>query len=191
VTPTTTEYPPLTPHEYLVRERRAEYRSEYVGGEVRAMSGASRAHGRIVFKLATALGNQLGGRPCEAYVADMRVRVPSTGAYLYPDLVVACGEPAFEDGELDTLVNPSVIVEVLSPSTERFDRGAKWDLYRRNPSLQQYVLLRQDARRAEWYVRQPGGLWLFEMAEGPGAALPLESIGCTLALDEVYEGVLP
>lgn len=188
---TTTVEPPLTPEEYLVRERRAEYKSEYYEGEIVAMTGASRRHNLVSGNAFFALKAQTRGRGCEVYSADMRVRIPAArGVYVYPDVAVACGEPHFEDAEVDTLTNPTVIVEVLSPSTERYDRGKKWARYRRIPSLQQYVLLSQDRPHAEWYTRQPGGLWLFAEATEADAEVPLESVGGVLRLADLYDGVL-
>lgn len=187
---TTTMEPPLSPEEYLLRERKAEYKSEYYGDRLVAMTGASRLHNLVSGNAFFHLKAQVRGRACEIYSGDMRVRVPTETGYVYPDVVVACGEPRFEDAELDTLVNPTVVVEVLSPSTERYDRGEKWEHYRRVPSLRQYVLLAQDRPHAEWFTRHEGGLWLFAEAAGAEAEIRLESIGSTLRLADVYDGVL-
>jgi Uma2 family endonuclease len=126
-----------TPAEYLARERAAEYKSEYVDGFIVAMSGASRIHNLITANVGRELGNQLKGRRCEVYIGDMRVKVSATCTYRYPDVVVACGDIALEDAELDTLLNPVVIVEVLSPTTEAVDRGEKFTHYRRLESLRE------------------------------------------------------
>ena len=175
-----------TPAAYLDAERRAETKSEYFAGEVFAMSGASRRHNLIVGNLVRELGTQLRGRPCEVYPSDMRVKVAASGAYTYPDVVVVCGEPEFEDEHVDTLLNPTLLVEVLSPSTEVNDRVRNWQQYRRIPSLAEYVLVAQDQQRVEWYTRQQGGLWTFaEAAEAD--VLTLQSVGCHLALNDVYE----
>jgi Uma2 family endonuclease len=187
---TTTMEPPVSPEEYLLRERRAEYRSEYYEGEIVAMTGASRRHNLITGNAFFSIKRQLRGGGCEVYTSDMRVRIPATGAYLYPDLVIACGEIQMEDETVDTLVNPTVLMEVLSPSTERYDRGRKWELYRRIPSLQQYVLVSQDEPRIEWFTRQQGGLWLYAEAADSAAEVRLDSVGCTLRLADVYDGVL-
>jgi Uma2 family endonuclease len=191
--PTPTDYDyrkALTPEQYLLRERAAEYKSEFYPDEgVRAMTGASRRHNLLVLNAALSLKQQLGRGACEVYAADMRVRVASTGAYVYPDLTVAC-EPRFEDGEFDTLLNPVVLVEVLSPSTERHDRGKKWQMYNHLETLRHYVLVSQTEMLAEWYTRQPGEIWLFAEARGEGGEVRLDSIGCTLRLAELYEGVL-
>jgi Uma2 family endonuclease len=187
---TTTYTPGLSPDEYLVRERAAEYRSEYLAGEVRAMTGASRKHNRIAMNLGALLHGQLRGGPCEPFMSDMRVKVERTGAYFYPDVVVACGASSLEDEFQDTLLNPVLVVEVLSPATADFDHNGKWEHYRRIPTLMDYLLLSQAEPRVERYARQSEGLWLFSETTGLDAELRLESIGCTLALRDVYERVL-
>ncbi|HYN90066.1 MAG TPA: Uma2 family endonuclease, partial [Ardenticatenaceae bacterium] len=146
--------------EYLVRERGAEAKSEYLDGEIVAMVGASRAHNLLTINVAGLLWQQLGDRPCEVYSNDMRVKIPVARVYTYPDVVVSCDDPLFEDDELDTLLNPIVIVEVLSASTESYDRGKKFSFYRSIPSLIEYVLVAQDEHRVEHYLRQAGGHWL-------------------------------
>ena len=150
-----------TPEEYLAVERASETRSEYFAGDIVAMTGASRAHNLIVLNVGAELRAQLRGRACESYVEGMRVKVVAAGVYTYPDVVVVCGEPVFEDEQVDTVLNPTLIVEVLSPSTERYDRGRKLEHYRKIPSLSEYILIAQDARRIEWYTRQEGGLWSY------------------------------
>lgn len=181
--------PRLSPEEYLAAERASETKSEYVGGEVYAMTGASRRHNLVTANVTTSLVSQLRGRPCETYTGGMRVRVSRTGAYVYPDVVVVCGEPEFEGRELDTLLNPSLVVEVLSPSTAAYDHGVKWEHYRRLPSLQEYLLIGQDRARVERYTRQGEGLWLFSETEDPAAVIDLASIGCSLDLRDVYDKV--
>ena len=182
----------LTPDEYLALERAAERKHEYIGGRVYEMSGASRAHILITLNVGAELRRHLRGRPCETYASEMRVRVSETGMYTYPDVVVACGEPAFEDAHVDTLLNPTVIVEVLSPSTEAYDRGEKFSHYRRLASLREYVLIAQDRVRVEHYARQGerGEQWLLTELAGLGDALALPAIGCTLALADIYERVV-
>jgi Uma2 family endonuclease len=145
---------PATAEDDLAAERASETRSEYFAGQILAMTGASRADNVIAGNSHGLVWTQLRGRPCEAYIGDMRVKVNTSGGYTYPDVVVVCGEPRFEDEHVDTLLNPTLIVEVLSPSTERYDRGRKLEHYRRIPSLAEYVLVAQDARRIEWYTRQ-------------------------------------
>jgi Uma2 family endonuclease len=179
----------VSPEEYLVRERAAEYKSEYVDGEIRAMTGASPNHGRIVLNIGAGLQAQLRGGPCEAFLSDLRVKIPRTDDYVYPDVVVVCGESEMEDEHDDSLLNPTLIVEVLSPSTEAYDRTKKWDKYRRLPALREYLLVAQDRPRVERYTRQGGGLWLFSETVGTDEVLQLDSLGCTLALNDVYERV--
>src|ERR1700755_2039651 len=180
----------LTPEEYLAVERRNEYKSEYIAGEVGAMIGASRRHNLINVNIAGEIGRQLRGHSCEVYASDMRVRVPSTRTYLYPDVVVVCGEPQLEDDYLDTLLNPTVLVEVLSESTERYDRGRKFGYYRTIESLAEYVLVAQDECRVEQYSKQPDGRWLLTDHRSPEDVVELASIQCTLKLREVYEKVV-
>ncbi|MCW3053628.1 MAG: Uma2 family endonuclease [Chthonomonadales bacterium] len=178
----------VSPEEYLVRERQAEYRHEYVAGKIFAMSGATRRHNLISVNVSSEIRNGLKGRPCEAYAADMRVRLEGARFYTYPDVVAVCGEPHFEDGVLDTLLNPTVIVETLSPTTEGYDRGEKFAYYRQIVSLQDYVLLSQDRIRVEHYTRQ-GEFWLYVALERPEDTLHLASIGCRILLAEIYDKV--
>src|SRR4051794_10114154 len=177
-----------TPEEYLAYERQARYKSEYIAGQIVAMSGVSREHARINWNLTQVLGPQLQGRRCEAYTSDMRVKVSARGMYTYPDLVVVCGEAQFEDAQVDTLLNPTVIIEILSPSTEAYDRGAKFGYYRALPSLQEYVLVAQDQMLIEHFVRA-GDEWRFSATSDPAAVVRLPAIGCALPLAEVYDQV--
>ena len=179
----------ISPQEYLRLERQAEYKSEYLNGEIFAMSGASRKHNLLTTNISTSLNQQLRGRPCEVYASDMRVKVTATGLYTYPDVVVVCGEPQLEDDYLDTLLNPPVLVEVLSKSTERYDRIAKSSYYRTLDSLAEHLLVAQDEIRLEQYVRQPDGQWLLYDYRSPDDVAELKSIGCTLALRDVYDKV--
>ena len=180
----------LSPEEYLARERRAEVKSEYHDGEVFAMSGASRAHNLIVTNFVRELSLRLRDRDCEVYPSDMRVKVDPTGLYTYPDVIVVCGEPAFEDEHVDTLLNPTLLIEVLSESTEAYDRGKKFEHYRKLETLQGVVLVTQDEAHAERFTRQPDGQWLLGEASGLEAALHLASIDVTLPLADIYDKVL-
>jgi len=175
--------------EYLARERAAETRSEYYAGEMFAMAGGSRAHNLIAGNLFASLHQQLRRRPCTVYPSDMRVKVSESGLYTYPDVTAVCDPEQFEDARQDTLLNPALVVEVLSPSTESYDRGRKAQNYRTVASLQEYLLITQDAYHVEQFVRQPDGQWLFSEADGLDAVLPLPSIGCELRLADVYEKV--
>jgi Uma2 family endonuclease len=155
------------------------------GGSVVAMSGASRPHNHIVFNIAGELHPQLRDSSCEAFVNDMRVKISETGEYTYPDVVVARGDLQFEDAEVDTLLTPTVIIEVLSPSTERYDRGTKWTSYRQLPTLLEYLLVVQDRPSIEHYVRDERG-WRFSEVTDLDGTVMLPSIGCELRLREIY-----
>ena len=179
----------LTPEEYLEIERQAEYKSEYFNGEMFAFAGASREHNTIVINLILKLAPQLRKRNCEIYSNDMRVKVNATGLYTYPDVVVVCGKPQFEDDEQDILLNPIVIVEVLSPSTEGYDRGTKFEHYRTIDSLSDYLLVAQDKIHVEYYVRQSDRSWLFSEYKLAKDKFQIDSIGCEVSLEEIYEKV--
>lgn len=178
-----------TEAEYLAIERDLESKHEYHRGEMFAMSGASRQHNRITFNLAGLLHNQIKDRPCEAYVNDMRVKVESTDLYTYPDVVIPCSEPRFLDREVDTLLNPQVIIEVLSESTEKLDRGKKFEHYRTIPSLREYVLISQDHAHIERFALNERDQWELNDATGLEAAIELTAVGCRLPLGEVYAKV--
>ena len=179
----------ITPEAYLAQERQADHKSEYLRGTVTAMVGTSRAHSLIVWNVLGILYNQMRGRPCEAYGTDMRVKVNATGLYTYPDVVALCGEVQIEDAHQDILLNPSLIVEVLSPSTEAYDRGAKFAHYRTLLSLREYILIAQDTPRVELYERQPDDRWLLTAVDDPEATVVVPSIDCVLKLAEIYERV--
>lgn len=178
-----------TPEEYLALERKAEYKSEYFAGEIFAMSGASERHNLIAGNVFAALHAQFRNRPCRVYASDMRVKVNLTGLYTYPDVVALCGEPRFDDEQRDTLLNPTVVIEVLSPSTEAYDRGDKFEHYRKLASLTEYVLISQEKIHVEHYIRQPDNQWLLSEASSPQDTIGLPSIDCTLVLAEVYDKI--
>lgn len=179
----------LTPAEYLEFERKSETKHEYFDGEVFAMSGAKRNHNKIVGNLSGLIWQHLKGKDCEFYPTDMRVFVPATGLYTYPDLVVVCGEPIFQDNVFDTLLNPILLVEVLSETTESYDRGKKFQHYRSIESLREYVLVAQDEARIEKYVKTGDGFWLLSEAVGLNSEIEFSSIECKIALNEVYDKV--
>lgn len=181
--------PYLTPEEYLALERQAARRHEYLQGQVLAMAGASERHNTVVVNTATLLVTQLRGRQCKAYASDMRVKVSATGLYTYPDLVVVCGAPQFDDAHQDTLLNPTLIAEVLSESTEAYDRGQKFAHYRSLPSLSDYLLISQDRPSIEHFQRQPGQQWLLTEVTGLDAVAFVPTITCKLSLAEVYNKV--
>ena len=178
-----------TAEEYLTLERSVSYKSEFHDGQIYAMTGASREHNLITVNIARELSVQLKRRPCEAYMNDMRVKAAEARSYHYPDIVVVCGTPQFEDAQVDTLLNPTLLIEVLSPSTEAYDRGGKFAHYRKIPTLCEYLLVAQDQPSIERYVRQ-GDVWILSEAVGLEASAPLQSIGCILSLREVYDKVL-
>jgi Uma2 family endonuclease len=178
-----------TPEQYLEMDRQAEFKSEYLAGQILAMAGASEEHNIITLNVTTDLRVQLRGGPCRPFSGDMRVSVGGADMYVYPDVVVVCGERQYADDRRDVLLNPTLIVEVLSPTTEAFDRGDKFVGYRQSKSLQEYVLIAQDRPHVEQYVRQPDGRWLLSEAQGLQAVVDLPSIQARLALSEVYDGV--
>ena len=177
-----------TPEEYLTLERKAPLKSEYINGEILAMSGASLAHTRITADIVTELNNQLRGGECEVISNDMRVKTGPKGAYFYPDVVVFCGDPEVEDNVFDTLLNPTVVIEVLSPSTEVYDRGEKFRHYQELASLQEYILVSQDKVRVEQY-RLLKTQWVQTELHALEDVLPLASIGCELPLQDIYRRV--
>ena len=180
----------LPPAEYLAIERAAKFKSEFFAGEMFAMAGASPAHVLITSNVNREIGTQLKGRPCRVYSSDLRVKVSATGLHTYPDVVVVCGDQQFDDEKRDTLLNPTLIVEVLSPTTEAYDRSDKFDHYRQMESVEEYVLIAQDRPRVEHYARQAGGRqWLLTVFRDLQEHAPLPSIGCELALAEVYDKV--
>ena len=181
----------VTPAEYLAFERKAPFKNEYLEGQIIAMSGASRAHNRITVDITIQLGNQLMERECEVFAGDMRVR-PSleNPAYFYPDVVVVCDEPRFEDNNFDTLLNPILVIEVLSPSTAAYDRREKFEHYQQMESLQEYILIAQDRVHVEHYLRRDTQ-WVPAEFRELDDVLPLVSIECTLPLRAIYRRVIP
>ncbi|HZD05565.1 MAG TPA: Uma2 family endonuclease [Longimicrobiales bacterium] len=181
--------PWISPEEYLDLERRAETKSEYLDGRIYAMAGASRAHNAIVANLVIEIGRQVKGGPCRVYPSDLRVRVSEAGMYTYPDVSVVCGEAELEDEHRDTLLNPTVLIEVLSESTERYDRGRKAEHYRRIGSLQEYVLVAQAEPHVECYRRAGEREWVLTEAVGLDESAQLTAVPCVLLLRDVYDGV--
>jgi Uma2 family endonuclease len=179
----------LTPEQYLEIERKAECKSEYFNGEMFAMSGASRQHNTLTVNLTVTLARQARSGGCHFFANDMRVRVTPTGLYTYPDIVVTCSKPQFIDASIDTLLNPTFLVEVLSPSTEAYDRGRKFDHYQTLASLSQYLLIAQDRIHADLFTRQPDGGWLLTGISKLEDTLDLRSIGCQLRMADLYEDV--
>jgi Uma2 family endonuclease len=181
--------PRLTPEQYLEIERAAEFKSEYYDGQMFAMSGGLLPHSLIAVKLASALDTALRGRKCIVTNSDMRVRVAKKGPFFYPDVTVCCGEPQLADEYKDTLINPTVVFEIPSPSSEAFDRGKKFAAYRRIDSLCEYVLVSQTEPIVERYTRNPEGQWTLTESTGADAICTLPSIGCEIALADIYRDV--
>jgi Uma2 family endonuclease len=179
----------ISVEEYLAMERESNEKHEYLDGEVFAMGGASLNHTLIVTNVVIELGTQLRKRDCTVHSSDLRVKVSSSGLYTYPDVVVVCGEPQFDDQIKDTLTNPALIVEVLSESTKSYDRGDKFAHYRALPSFMEYVLIAQDSPHIEHFFRQPDKRWIFHETDDIKDKIELASIGCTLSLAEVYAKV--
>lgn len=174
--------------EFLALERQAEYKSEYIDGYIVAMSGVSRQHDRIASAVLASLYGQLLDGPCEIFSSDPRVKNLVNGRYTYPDASVVYGEACFENDQFDTLLNPTLIVEVLSPTTEADDRGDKFLAYQLLDSLQEYVLIAQDRPSVEQYLRQ-GDHWRYTAVTDLDGSVLLPTIGCTLRLREVYRRV--
>lgn len=182
--------PQLSFDDWLAGERAAlEGRSEYLGGEVYAMTGASATHNAIVVNIASELRTQMKGRPCQVYANDMKVRIRTANAGTYPDLVAFCAEHEFQDDRTDVLLNPSLIVEVLSDSTEAYDRGGKFALYRQIPSLREYLLVSQHQIQVDLYTRGGDDRWTLSDFSALTDRIHLPSVDCTLDLAEVYDKV--
>jgi Uma2 family endonuclease len=179
----------LTPEEYLRLERAAEWKSEYIDGEMFAMAGASPRHGFIVGNLVGELREQLRSGPCLVAPNDLRVATDRHRLYTYPDVVVICDPLEYVDEHRDTVTNPTLIAEVLSETTQNYDRGDKFERYRAIPSLAEYLLVAQDRVHVELYTRQPGGEWILREWNDAGAEIELTSLRCRLRIAEVYAKV--
>lgn len=179
----------LSEEEYLAHERASAIKHEYYRGRVYAMTGAKESHNLIAGNTLATFHGQLRRKPCRVYPSDMRVKVLRTGLNTYPDITIVCGPPHFTDPVHDTLTNPIVLIEILSPSTERYDRGLKFENYRTIDTLRDYLLIAQDHYHIEHYVRQANGQWLLTEANQLDQVIDLQSIECTLGLEDVYEKV--
>lgn len=178
----------ISEQDYLAAERAADFKSEFVDGEVYAMSGGTFRHSRLAGKALYQLELLLEGSTCVPFTSDLRIRTPK-GNQFYPDVSVVCGNVETHAGN-DVCTNPVLIVEVLSPSTSNYDRGLKFELYRQIPSLQEYLILHQDAVYAEHYSRQPDGSWLLREYRSEDARIPLPALTCELQLGPIYAGVM-
>lgn len=180
----------ISPEDYLAMESESSEKHEYFDGEIFDMAGASEEHATISSNINASLNFQLKKRPCKSYQSDLRVFIPATGLYTYPDVIVVCGKPQLvENADLDTLVNPTLIVEVLSPSTADYDKGTKFDYYRTIESLREYVLVWQDKKRVARYAKQADGSWVLHDFIGEDAEIILGSIDCKLSIEDVYDKV--
>ena len=178
----------ISPEEYLELEREADYKSEYYQGEVFAMAGAGRNHNRITENLSISIGSFLRGKSCRTYSSDLKIYIPDNGLYTYPDLLVVCGKEQFVDDKTDTLLNPRIIVEVLSKSTGSYDRGEKFQLYRSIPSLEEYVLIDSQRIAAEVFRKSEKGFWaLMSESYTLEGSIELASIGLTLPMRYIYD----
>jgi Uma2 family endonuclease len=177
-----------TPEEYLALERKAKFKSEYKNGFIIAMAGSSPEHNKIALSLASEIRAQFRGKRCEVYMSDVRLRVTPAGLYTYPDVMAVCGGAQFAEGDLETLLNPTMIAEVLSRTTEAYDRGGKFDDYKTLPSLREYVLVSQDKVLVERFTKQ-GDRWVPTELRDLDETLILESIGCAIPLREIYAGI--
>jgi Uma2 family endonuclease len=176
----------ITPEEYLALERKAEYKSEYIDGEIFAMAGGSERHNLIIANIIAGLHGQLLGSSCRVYPSDLKVRAPKPRFFFYPDVSVVCGETKFQDEKKDVVLNPAVIFEVLSEGTAAFDRGKKFQDYQQLDTLVEYILVSQDDALVEHYARQENGSWIYTKLSGLDASLVLPSIKCQLQLSFIY-----
>jgi Uma2 family endonuclease len=182
--------PYITFAEYLEQEQASETKHEYLDGQIYDMAGGTPDHGRMAANVIRVLGNHLLDRPCAVHTSDVRVRVQATGLSTYPDISVVCGELEVDPEDSNSIVNPIVLVEVLSPKTEAYDRGEKFAHYRRIPALREYVLVSNQTRRVEVFRRGEASVWTLHEAQG-SEVMEILSIGCQLSLDDVYRGVSP
>lgn len=178
-----------TPEEYLALERSSETKHEYFNGEIFAMSGVSFRHVLIVTNLVTALWSQLRQSPCRVVSTDLRVKVDPSGLYTYPDVIVLCDAPEFGDDQKDTLLNPVLIIEVLSESTKDYDRGGKFEQYRTIEAFREYLLVAQDRTHVEHYIRQTDGSWVLHETNRLEDTIQLKSVPCSLSLSDVYDKI--
>lgn len=177
-----------TPAEYLEQERAADYKSEYIAGEIFAMSGAKLNHNRVQTNLIRSIGNHLVNRPCDVLGSDMKVWIDDAESFVYPDLSGLCGDFDFYDEREDVYTNPQFVIEILSASTESYDRGKKFLYYQTLASLQEYVLVSQDKMIVETF-RKNGSDWIYHVYKNEDDSLRLESVDCEVRLSEIYRNV--
>ncbi|MEZ4526272.1 MAG: Uma2 family endonuclease [Desulfobacterales bacterium] len=179
----------ISPEEYLEMERASESKSQYIDGEIFAMAGASRNHNRISSNLVRAIGNQLVNTSCNVYSSDMKVKIDRT-KYTYPDIVITCEKEDFEDESEDVLLNPLIIIEILSDSTEAYDRGKKFAFYQRIPSVKEYFLVSQHWCCVERYVRQDSRIWRYSAFQEADSLVVFSSVNCELPIAEIYRNIV-
>jgi Uma2 family endonuclease len=179
----------ISPEEYLSIERRATYRSEYLNGEMFAMAGATRQHNRISSNVVSEINQHIKPRDCNVYSSDLRVHVPSTGYFTYPDIVITCGKEEFTDTHNDILVNPLVVIEILSDSTASIDRGRKFEQYRELASFVEYLLIEQRTPHIEQYIFHDSQEWRYRDIRGIDEQVTIQAIDCTLLLRDIYHKV--
>ncbi|MEA2061622.1 MAG: Uma2 family endonuclease [Thermodesulfobacteriota bacterium] len=179
----------ISPEEYLTLERESEVRNEYFDGEIFAMAGASREHNQIASNIVRVLGNQLLEKPCSVFSSDMKVKMEEIGKYCYPDIVLVCGKEEFEDDEKDVLLNPIVIIEILSDSTEAYDRGEKFAHYQLLNSFAEYILISQYFCRVEKFTRQDDETWIYSKYQTVDHVVKIETTHCELPVSEIYRKI--
>ncbi|MCI5151332.1 MAG: Uma2 family endonuclease [Candidatus Electrothrix sp. MAN1_4] len=179
----------MSPEEYLNIERRSTHRSEYVDGEMFAMAGATRQHNRISSNLVSEINQHIKSGDCNIYSSDLRVHVPSTGYFTYPDIVITCGKEEWTDTHNDVLVNPLVIIEILSDSTASIDRGKKFEQYRELASFVEYLLIEQRTPHIEQYILYDAQEWRYRTIRGIDEQIIIQAIDCTLLLCDIYHKV--
>ena len=179
----------LSVEDYLAIENDALFKSEFYEGEMFALAGASHTHNFVKHNLERAIGNRLEAGPCRAASSDQRVRIERSGLFTYPDIVILCGKPKFSPRDPLAIINPTAIVEILSPSTEDYDRGTKFKQYRQIPGFREYILVSQDEAAMERHTLQPDGSWILTVIEGIGETIELASVGITIPLAEVYRDI--
>ena len=176
--------------EYLEKERAATEKHEYYKGEIFAMSGATLRHNRIQMNFIGEVRSYLKGKPCDVFGSDLRVHIPHNTLFTYPDALIVCNKPELIDNQFDTILNPTVVVEILSKSTQNYDRGDKFKLYRDIPSLKEYIFINSEAFGVEHYTKQPDATWVLEEVSQPSAVLYINNISFSLPLTELYNGVV-
>ncbi|MBF0201811.1 MAG: Uma2 family endonuclease [Desulfamplus sp.] len=179
----------VTPEEYLALERESEIKSEYFAGEIFAMAGASREHNKISTNIVRVLGNQLLEKPCSIFASDMKVKIKEIKKYTYPDIVVVCGNEEYDDEHNDILINPILIIEILSDATEAYDRGDKFSHYQFISTFSEYILVSQYCRKVEKFLRQKDDTWIYVKYENPEDVINIISINCYLSLYDIYREV--